>query len=141
MVAVLVAGLSPAAAQTGDPGVDQLAADYSEAWAQGGRRGCGESPHRGRDSYHRRGVGTVVGRAAIQREFAAIFSGSMATKLMVSVGRTTQLTDDISVNEGTFEIAGGETPARGSYLNTLVMQNGRWLIASAATIPPAPSGQ
>ena len=35
LVAVLGAGLLPAAAQSGDAGVDQLAADYSDAWARG----------------------------------------------------------------------------------------------------------
>lgn len=136
LVAVLGAGLLPAAAQSGDAGVDQLAADYSDAWARGDAEALANL-HTEDAIRSTQGGGTIIGRAAIQQEFTAILSGgAQGTKLMVTVGRSQQLTDDITINEGTFEITAGEMSTPGTFINTLVMQNGRWLIASNAVIPP-----
>lgn len=136
IVAVLGAGLLPVAAQSGDAGVDKLAADYSDAWARGDAEALANL-HTENAIRSTQGGGTIVGRAAIQQEFTAILGGgAQGTKLMVTVGRNQELTDGITVNEGTFEIMGDGTSTAGTYVNTLVMENGRWLIASNATIPP-----
>jgi len=43
------------------------------------------------------------------------------------------------VGHGSYEITGGTppagTPTRGTYMNTMVRQGGRWLIAASAVMP------
>lgn len=55
------------------------------------------------------------------------------------------MSPDIAVNEGTYEVSGVMTPdgkpappIKGAYVNTIVKKNGSWVIASNATVPPAP---
>ena len=80
LVAVLGAGLLPAAAQSGDADVDQLAADYSDAWARGDAEAL--ALHTEDAIRSTQGGGTIIGRAAIQQEFTAILSGgAQGTKL------------------------------------------------------------
>jgi hypothetical protein len=56
---------------------------------------------------------------------------------MVTEGKRSQVTTDVYVGEGTYEVAGA-APAppgmtnKGHYVNTVVRQNGRLLIASSA---------
>jgi hypothetical protein len=65
--------------------------------------------------------------------------------LMVTEGKRSQVTPDVYVGEGTYEVTGGAPPSpgmtnKGHYVNTVVRQSGRLLIASSAvqaTMAPA----
>jgi uncharacterized protein (TIGR02246 family) len=83
---------------------------------------------------------TIVGRAAIEQAFAAAFAGELkGSRLVIKPGDERSIGADVVVASGTWEITGGTPPAgaatRGTYLNTMVRQGGRWVIASSAPIP------
>jgi uncharacterized protein (TIGR02246 family) len=143
-VTLLVAGLAPASAQTKDPALDKLAADWAAAFAKGDAKALA-------GFYTENAVrmtpeaGTVVGRAAIEKEFAANIAGPWkGAKIVIKVGSTQPVGADIAVNEGTWEVAGTGPDGKpmtlkGNYLNTIVKKGGAWVIASNAAAPPAPA--
>lgn len=141
---LLAAGTSPALAQAKDPAMDKLAADWAATFAKGDAKALA-------GFYTENGVrvtpegGTVVGRAAIEKEFAAALAGPWkGAKIAIHVGSIQHLTADIAVNEGTYEVMGTgpdgkPLSVKGSYLNTIVKKGGAWVIASnAAVLPPPP---
>lgn len=82
----------------------------------------------------------TVGRAAIEKAFAGAFTGELKdTKLVVIPGDERTISTDVAVSSGTWEITGGTPTAgaatKGTYVNTLVRQGGRWLIVSSAPFP------
>ena len=143
-MAFLGAGLSPTSAQTKDPALDKLAADWAAAFAKGDAKALAgfytENAVRVSDG------GKAVGRAAIEKEFVSNFAGPWkGTKITINVGSTQQVSTDVAVNEGTYEVTGALTPdgkaapaLKGSYLNTIVKKSGAWIIASNAAIAPPP---
>lgn len=145
-VAVLGAGLAPAWAQLKDPAVDKLVADWTAAFAKGDAKALAGfyTENAVRAS---REAGTVVGRAAIEKEFAANFAGPWkGAKITITVGNTYPVGTDIAVSEGTWEVSGTGPDGKpmtlkGSYVNTIVKKAGAWVIASNAAVPlePAPA--
>ena len=146
-VAVLGAGPAPAWAQTKDPALDKLAADWSAAFAKGDAKTLA-------GFYTENAVrmtpeaGTVVGRAAIEKEFAANVAGPWkGAKIAIKIGSTQAVGTDIAVNEGTWEVSGATGPdgkpltLKGNYVNTIVKKGGAWMIASNAAAPPAPAAK
>jgi uncharacterized protein (TIGR02246 family) len=140
--------LAPASAQMKDPAMDKLAADWTAAFARADVKALG--------SYYTENAvrvtaqaGTVVGRAAIEKEFTANFAGPWkGTKIKINVGSTQTVAADIAMNEGTYEVTGitmpdgkPAPPLKGRYLNTIVKKNGAWVIASNAAVdnPPSPT--
>ena len=91
--------------------------------------------------------GKVVGRAAIEKEFAAYFAGPWkGATIKINVGATEAVGPDMAVNEGTYEVTGVTTPdgkqappIKGRYLNTVVKKDGAWMLASNAAVLPMPS--
>jgi ketosteroid isomerase-like protein len=90
--------------------------------------------------------GTVVGRAAIEKEFAASIAGPWkGARIAIKLGSTHPVGTDIAVNEGTWEVSGATGPdgkplaLRGNYLNTIIKKGGAWMIASNAAAPPPPA--
>ena len=83
----------------------------------------------------------TVGRAAIEQAFTKAFAGELkGTKLVVTPGDERAVNADLVMTSGTWEITGGTppptgAPTKGTYLNTLVKQGGKWLIAGSAPIP------
>jgi uncharacterized protein (TIGR02246 family) len=86
-------------------------------------------------------TGQLVGRAAVEQDltksFATILKG---TKLIVTSANERMINPDLAVTSGTYEITGPTPPppganTRGVYINSLVKQGGKWLIASSAAIP------
>ncbi len=143
-VAVLGAGLAPAGAQSKDPALDKLAADWTAAFAKGDAKGLAAL-------YTENAVrmtpeaGTVIGRAAIEKEFAANIAGPWkGGRISIKVGSTHAAGTDVAVNEGTWEVSGITGPdgkpmtLKGNYVNTLVKKAGAWVIASNSAAPPAP---
>ena len=144
LLAILSAGLAPASAQTKDPALDKLAADWAAAFAKGDAKALAglytETAVRTSQE-----AGTMVGRAAIEKEFVANFAGPWkGAKITIKVGSTHAVGTDIAVNEGTWEVTGTGPDGkpmtlRGTYLNTIVKKAGAWVLASNAAVPLAPA--
>jgi uncharacterized protein (TIGR02246 family) len=84
--------------------------------------------------------GTVLsGRAAIAQNYAVPLAGPLkGAKIKLTAGETRQLTPDIHVVVGTWEITGGQAgPLSGKYMNTLVRKDGKWQIAANMAMRPA----
>jgi uncharacterized protein (TIGR02246 family) len=143
-VAVLGAGLTPAGAQAKDPALDKLAADWTAAFAKGDAKALAalyteDAVRTSQDA------GTVVGRAAIEKEFASNFAGPWkGATIAIKVGSRHPIGTDVLVNEGTWEVSGAGPDGKpmtmsGYYVNTLVKQAGGWAIAGNAAVPRAPA--
>ncbi len=143
-MAFLGLGLTAVSAQTKDPAMDKLAADWTAAFAKGDAKALA-------GLYAENAVrvtqgGKVIGRSAIEKEFAAMLAAPLkGAKINILVGTTQHVSPDVAVNEGTYEVTGvlapdgkAAPPLRGSYLNTVVKKGGAWVIASDADIPPPP---
>jgi len=144
LAAVLAIGLASASAQTKDPAVDKLVADWTAAFAKADAKTLASlytenairiSPEGGR----------VVGREAISKEFAANFAGPWkGATIKIQIGAFQTVGADTAVGEGTYEVVGVKgpdgkpVPIKGSYVNTMVKQNGAWVLASNAAVVPAP---
>jgi uncharacterized protein (TIGR02246 family) len=114
---------------------------YAQAWAKGNAKAV--AALHTTESVRVAADGTVaVGRVEIEQALMAALNGPYrTTKIGLNAGQTTRAGQDVYVSEGTFQIAGGMTPAgvptRGRYLHTLVRLSGRWLIAGDASIAAA----
>lgn len=143
--AVLAVGLASTSAQTKDPAVDKLAADWAAAFAKADVKALASlytdnavriTPEGGR----------VVGRDAISKEFATNFAGPWkGATIKIEIGSVQPVGPDIAVGEGTYEVTGvtgpdGKPvpPIKGSYVNTMVKKGGAWVLASNAAVLPAP---
>jgi uncharacterized protein (TIGR02246 family) len=84
--------------------------------------------------------GTVLsGRAAIQQSYGALLAGPMkGARIALTATESRELTPDVRVVVGTYEITGGQTPLSGKYINTLVRKDGQWRIAGNMAMRPAP---
>ncbi|HET7291677.1 MAG TPA: nuclear transport factor 2 family protein [Vicinamibacteria bacterium] len=144
-VAVVGGSLAPAMAQTKDPALDKLAADWAAAFAKGDAKTLAGFYTENAVRMTPEG-GTVVGRAAIEKEFAGNVAGPWkGAKIAIKVGSTHPVGTDVAVNEGTWEVSGATGPdgkpvtLRGNYVNTIVKKGGAWMIASNSAAPPAPA--
>jgi uncharacterized protein (TIGR02246 family) len=141
-LAVLGTGLAPASAQSKDPTLDKLAADWTAAFNRGDAKALAAfyTENAVRASQE---AGTVTSRAAIEKEFAANFAGPWkGAKVSVKVGSTHPVGADIAVNEGAWEVNGTGPDGKamtmkGTYVNTIVKKNGAWVIASNTAVPAA----
>jgi len=133
-------------AQAGmDAEIKKLVDAFVQAWNQADAKGV--AALHTTDAIRLNTDGTViVGRAEIEKWMATAFAGPMkGAKLAVTEGKRSQVTADVYVGEGTYEITGGAPPPpgmtnKGHYVNTLVRQGGRLLVASSAvqaTMGPA----
>ena len=81
----------------------------------------------------------IVGRAAIEQGFTAAFAAELkGSVLTVASVNQRSIGADLLVATGTWQLKGGTPPpgaaSEGTYLNTMVKQGGRWVIASSAPI-------
>ena len=144
-MAALGMGLSSASAQTKDPAVDKLVADWVAAFARADVKALASLYTESAIRVSPEG-GKVIGRAAIEKEFATNFAGPWkGATIKIQVGSVQTVGPEISVGEGTYEVAGvtgpdGKPvpPIKGSYVNTMVKKNGAWVLASNAAVLPAP---
>jgi len=141
--AVVAMGVGPASAQSKDPAVDKLVADWTAAFSRGDARTLA--------SYYTDNAvrvtpegGRTIGREAIEKEFASNFAGPWkGAAIKIQVGAIQPVAPDIAVGEGTYEVTpkgpDGQAmpPIKGSYVNTMVKKNGAWVLASNAAILPA----
>jgi uncharacterized protein (TIGR02246 family) len=137
--ALLLGILTTAHAQNVDAELKKLAEDFSQAWAKGDAKGI--AALHTQDAIRLPGDGTVVtGRAAIEQNYVPALSGPFqGSKLAIRANPAKQVTPDVYVGEGTYQVTGTAippgAPSSGQYLNTYVRQGGRWLIASSVVIP------
>ncbi len=85
--------------------------------------------------------GTVLsGRAAVQQNYGASLAGPMkGASIKLTATESRQLTPDIHVVVGTWELTGGQPgPVSGKYINTLVRKDGKWRIVGNMAMRPAP---
>jgi uncharacterized protein (TIGR02246 family) len=86
-------------------------------------------------------TGQVVGRAAVEQDYTKAFAATLkGTKIIVTPSNERTINPDLAVTSGTWEITGPTPPppgaaTKGVYINTLVKQGGKWLIASLAAFP------
>jgi uncharacterized protein (TIGR02246 family) len=135
-----VAAVSVRAQATPDAEFKKIADAFSDAWAKGD--GKAMAALYTKDAVRMSGAGepAVVGTAAIENAMTTVLTGPMkGTKLVITPGKNYRVTADTYIGEGTYEVTGGAPPAgtatRGQYMNTLVRQGGRWLIAGSAVMP------
>jgi len=86
------------------------------------------------------GEASAVGTAAIDKALTTALTGPYkGSSLVITSAKYHRVNADTYIGEGTYEVRGGNppagTPTRGHYLNTLVRQGGRWLIAASAVMP------
>ena len=139
LAAALMIGSGPAVgAQAGvDAEFKKLVDAFVQAWNQGDAKAL--AALHTTDAIRLNTDGTVaVGRAEIEKGLATAFAGPMkGGKLVVTEGKRSQVATDVYVGEGTYEVTGG-APAppgmtnKGHYVNTIVRQGGRLLVAGSA---------
>jgi uncharacterized protein (TIGR02246 family) len=123
-----------------DPELQKVADAYMQAWAKsdakaiaalytenGVRAGSDGQLYRGRD--------------AIEQGFLKAFAGPFkGSKLTLRTEHDQVITkDSVRIATGTYEVSGVASPPpgaalKGRFVNTMVRQNGRWLLASSAAI-------
>jgi uncharacterized protein (TIGR02246 family) len=140
----LALGLAPASAQTKDPAVDKLVADWTAAFAKADAKTLASLYTENAIRITPEG-GRVVGREAISKEFATNFAGPWkGATIKIQVGAVHNMSPEIAVGEGTYEVIGVKgpdgqpMPIKGSYVNTMVKKDGAWVLASNAAVLPAP---
>jgi len=141
--AVVALGLGPASAQGKDPAVDKLVADWTAAFQRADAKALAShyTEDAVRDSPE---GGLVVGRAAIEKEFASNFAGPWkGAAIKIQVGAIHPVAPDVAVGEGTYEVTlkgpdGKAMPIKGTYVNTMVKKAGAWVLASNAAVRPVP---
>jgi uncharacterized protein (TIGR02246 family) len=139
LVAPAIAAGCSVAAQQKDAELDRLVQQYVAAWNKADVKALvalyADNPMRTGPTNE-----VVVGKPALQKYYEAGFATTAkGTTLSVTQGRTQNVTPDLRLQEGTWQVSGGEGgPQRGRYLNTLVRVGGAWRIASVAAIPDTP---
>jgi uncharacterized protein (TIGR02246 family) len=145
LLAALALGPASASAQTKDPAVVKLAADWAAAFSKADAKALA-------NLYTENAIritpeaGKIVGRDAIGKEFATNFAGPWkGATIKIEIGAVSTVGPDVAVGEGTYEVSGVKgpdgkvvPPIKGSYVNTMVKQNGAWVLASNAAVLPAP---
>jgi uncharacterized protein (TIGR02246 family) len=127
-------------AQKPDPDAQKLADQYTAAFNKADAKGlvalyAPAATRVGPDGQF------LTGHAAIEKTYVDGFAGALkGTKLTLQQGQTQVVTPEVKIMEGRFSVDGGLAPLKGRYVNTVVRQGGRWLLASVVTIvdpPPA----
>lgn len=133
----LVAG-STLGAQQKDAEMDRVVQQYIAAWNKADINALvglyADNPMRTGPT-----TDVVVGKPALQKYYEASFATTAkGTTLSVTQGRTQNVTADLRVQEGTWQVSGGAAPQRGRYMNTMVRVGGAWKLAAVVAIPDTP---
>ena len=139
VVAAVVGSSAMLYAQSAETGPSQVVKQYEAAYNKGDAQALGAlfTDNALRLASDGR---VLAGRAAIEKDAATALAGERrGSQAAIQVGRTQQLTPDVALVEGTFEVTGASTPVKGRYLLTVVRDSGRWRIASITTATPSMS--
>ncbi len=140
---IVIAAQAPTGAQaTPQAEFDKLAEAFSQAWAKGDAKAIA-ALHTKDAVRMTAGQPAVKGTAAIEKAMMDTLTGPYkGSTLTIKSNSSTRVTDDIYVGEGTYRVTGGnpppDAPTSGQYMNTMVRQGGRWLIAASAVMPDMP---
>ena len=135
-----LAAHGPVAAQ-GKPDAEfqKIADAFTAAWAKGDAKAI--AALHTKEAVRVTGTDPVVkGTAAIEQALTAALAGPYkGTTLVIKPNGFTQVSPDTYIGDGTYQVSGGAVPAgvptSGQYLNTMVRQGGKWMIAAAAVMP------
>jgi uncharacterized protein (TIGR02246 family) len=80
----------------------------------------------------------LTGQTAIEQHHAEVFGGpAKGAKLTLKPGRTQEVTPDVRISQGTYQVTGGTMPGTGRYVNTVLRQGGQWRLAGVVVVPDA----
>ena len=140
---VLCGGVVVATAQAQsapDAEFKKIGEAFSQAWAKGDAKAI--AALHTKDAVRMSGSGepAAVGTAAIEQALTAALTGPYkGSTLTINPNPYHRVDDNTYIGEGSYEVVGGTPPAgvptRGQYLNTMVRQGGRWMIAASAVMP------
>ena len=149
MLALVFATAPGFAQEPAKQDVQKVIDEYTTAWAKGDAKAIAMMFTE--DAIRVDAAGNVlVGRGEIQRSLETNFAGPWkGTSIRITAGRQQQVRPEVLVAEGTYEVSGLKDPAgkpmslKGHYLNTMVREGGRLLLASNAGFLPqaAPGAQ
>ena len=122
----------------------KVADAFSQAWAKGDAKAI--AALHTKDAVRVTGTGEAAARgtAAIEQAMTTALTGAYkGTTLTIKSNAYQKVTDDVYVGEGTYALSGGSpqpgVPMGGQFMNTMVRQGGRWLIAASAVMPATPA--
>jgi len=141
-VAVVLTVCATLNAQKVDPEIQKLGDQYQAAFNKGDSKALSQLFAENGMMINAAGQ-LVKGRAAIEKDGSTAFSGVLkGAKLTIHPGSSQSVTGDVALAEGTFEIASGQAPLKGRYMDTVVRQGGQWRLASLVVVPenPGPTG-
>lgn len=140
LIVLVLTPLVSARQATTAPELQKVTDAYMQAWAKGDAKAIAAL-------YTENGVragsdGQIYrGRDAIEQGFVKLFAGPLkGSKLMLRTEHDQIITkDSVLVATGTYDVSGVTSPPpgaalKGRFVNTVVHQNGRWLLASSAAV-------
>ena len=146
LVVSLAAGVASevVAQATPDADLQKLADAFSEAWGKGDGKAIAALHTKEAVRMSGSGEPAVSGTAAIEQAMTGALTGPYkGTTLTIKNNKYYRVNATTYIGEGTWEVAGGSvpagTPTRGQYMNTMVREGGKWLIASSAVMPTPPA--
>jgi uncharacterized protein (TIGR02246 family) len=139
---VCLAAATAGWAQSADPAMEKLRADYEKAWQKGDAKAIAALYSDTAIVVSQDGA-LAHGRAAIEKAFASNFAGPFkGTTLAITVGIYQPLGSSVTSNEGTYAMKGVVGPdgkpmtLNGRFVNTFVKSGTGWLIAAEAAFMP-----
>ncbi len=137
LVVVLIGLGSAAAAQKPDADMEALTRTYEQAFNKGDAKAL--SALYTKDAVRLGLEGQLAnGQAAIEKNYTTAFGATAkGAKLTLKPGRVQEVTSDVRITKGTFQVTGGSMPGNGRYVNTVVRQGGPWRLASVVAVPQA----
>ena len=136
VIAAAVVTLAPAlAAQKPDADMEALTRSFEQAFNKGDAKAIAalftkEAMQLAPDGQ------LLTGQSAIEQHHAKVFGGpAKGARLALKPGRTQEVTSDVRITEGTYQVTGGTMPGSGRYMNTLLRQGGQWRLAGVVVVP------
>jgi uncharacterized protein (TIGR02246 family) len=143
LLAGITAQTSLGAQASPDAEFQKIADAFSAAWNKGDAKGIAALHTKDAIRLGGNGQPPVVGTAAIEAALSIALTGPLkGTTLTIKSNQFKRVSPDTYVGDGTYALAGGSPPAgtstQGHYMNVLVREGGRWLIAAASVMPITP---
>lgn len=119
--------------------ITQAAATFVEAFGKGDAKAIGALWAPDADFIDVEGR-VLKGRAAIEKDFAELFSENKGLQVRIDVTSVKFVGPDAAVEDGITTVLdpGGSLPSRAHYTNVLVRKDGKWLLSSVREAPFVP---